>query len=85
LRSGAIEALTHEQMVVPDGVVGQRPRELEAVLPVEVGRLERVRVQSELAAAAATRDLLGGLQQATAEARPPRIRADPLGWDGGGS
>jgi hypothetical protein len=57
-------------MVVPDGVVGQRPRELKAVLPVKVGRLERVRVQSELAAAAATRDLLGGVQQAAAESRP---------------
>jgi hypothetical protein len=55
-------------VIVTGGIVGEPARELESVSRIEAGRLERVRVQRELPAAALARDRLGRLQQPAAEA-----------------
>ena len=74
-----LEALAHQEVGVPGGVVGHLARDLEAVPAVEVRRLEAVGGEGELPAAALVRlGLDRGEQVSRCRARdPPRAPTAP--------
>jgi len=62
---------------MPAGIVSKRPGDLEAVLGVEVRRLEGARVKRDLGAAMLARDRLGGAQESTPASFVPKARLHP--------